>query len=339
MQHAQRGFLLPAERRELGAARARVRGGVLRSCVVLLRVGFRSSRGAPTARSTAPSERAAHHQLVARRRSRAASQRSGPCRFDALADDRVRSAGTGRGYERRAQVERAGRGQQFDGEHARRARRRCDAACARRSSPSRRGPPASPRTESSPRSPGPRAASSRSRSPPACTARSCDPSPPRGRRRGTAAGRCCGWRRACGRCDARRSTRGRPPRSRGSRARRRPVRRGSCRWSRCGRPAARPGCRWSRRAPVPATVSACASVSRTAPATCGAQRSEYASCTPHVVDRCDATIAAALEQPRHVARAGRLPGMRPQRLQLGREDRGRCRAAPRRSSPPRCRRP
>ncbi len=54
--------------------------------------------------------------------------------------------------------------------------------------------------------------------------------------------------RACGRCGARRSTPRRRPRWRGSRARRRPVRRGSCRSTRPGRRRARPGCRWPRRA-------------------------------------------------------------------------------------------
>jgi hypothetical protein len=39
-----------------------------------------------------------------------------------------------------------------------------------------------------------------------------------------------------------------------------------------------------------ATVSACAIVSRTAPVTCGAQRSEYASCTRVSPSRCEATI-------------------------------------------------
>ena len=114
----------------------------------------------------------------------------------------------------------------------------------------------------------------RRRSPPACTGRSCSPSRRPGRRPGTAAGRGCAPRRGSGRCAARRCSRRRRRRSPGSRAR-----------TPSGAPwklpldSTRPsavttGLSIAEASSRAATTAAWASVSRAAPATCGAQRSE-----------------------------------------------------------------
>ena len=127
-------------------------------------------------------------------------------------------------------------------------------------------------------------------------------------------------RRGTGRCAARRSTPGRRRRSRGSPAR-----------TPSGAPwklpllSTRPsgsttGLSMAAASSRAATVSACATVSRTAPCTCGEQRSEYASCTRvHSGLRWLAMIAEPVQEDPQVGRAARLAGMRAQRLQVGGE--------------------
>ena len=70
-----------------------------------------------------------------------------------------------------------------------------------------------------------------------------------------------------------------------------------------------------------ATVRACATVSRAAPCTCGAQRSEYASCTRvHSGVWWLAMIPEPCSAARMFAADVAWPGVRAQALQVGGED-------------------
>ena len=230
--------------------------------------------------------------------------------------------GGGRGRERRAQVERAGGGEQLDGQHPGQPVERAAQLARRRPAHGhvvllhgRRRDRVDARRAR-------RAASARTRWRPACTGRSCGRSRRPGRRRGTAAGRASGRRRASGRCAARRSRRGRRRRWRGSRARRRRARRGSCRWTPPGRPSVTTGLSMALASSMSATALACARVSRAAPCTCGEQRSEYASCTAGVLGAAVAGDDGGAGQQRPQVGGGRgLPGVRAQRLQAGVEHR------------------
>ena len=89
----------------------------------------------------------------------------------------------------------------------------------------------------------------------------------------------------------------------------RPARRGSCRWTRPGRRACTTGLSIAAASSRAATGSACASVSRAAPCTCGAQRSEYASCTRvQSGSRWLAMIAESASSARRLAALRAWPG-------------------------------
>ena len=233
-QHPERRLLLPAAAGELAAAR-RVHGAGAHSRL-------------PTAASTA-----SHHgaRLDERRRARelrrepavgARPRRRGP-------HGRARRRRSGRGLERRAEVERPRRAGELDGEDAAEVR---DHGAELAS-----GAPAHRHVVLLHRARGQRVRARRHREAPVLgdhrrlrVLREHQAGVHARRpRSGTAAARTSGSGRASGRCAARRSRRPRPRRSRGSRRPSPPARRGSCRTTPRGRRAARPGCRSRSAAP------------------------------------------------------------------------------------------
>ena len=203
------------------------------------------------------------------------SQRSGPTPGTVARSARTTAAvGGGRSERCPHDPMRAGGGEHLDREHPPHAVDRPAQLAGRR--PAHRDVVLlhGRATGWNPRSPGPPAASAHSPVPPGCTAQSSARNPPPGRPRGTPAARASGPGPASGRCGVRPSTPGPRRRSRGSPGRTRPGHRGSCRCSRSGRRRAPTGCRSRSRARCRRPTAACATVSRNAPATCGAQRSE-----------------------------------------------------------------
>ena len=119
----------------------------------------------------------------------------------------------------------------------------------------------------------------------------------------------------------------------------RAARRGSCRSTRPGRPAAPPGCPRRSAARGRRPWSTKSSVSRAAPATCGAQRIEYASCTA-----CAEVVAVRVhDRPSPAAAGGCSPPRRPAPGAAGSRAAPAGTAGPSRASPrwpaPRSRRP
>ena len=223
---------------------------------------------------------------------------------------------------------------ELDREDAREVRRRRCAACAPRPSPSRRGPPASRWSGSE----STLAGAARRRF--SATIAACvywaiirpeftPASSVEERRQAVRAAR----RRAAGRCGARRSRRPRRRRWRGSRRRSRAARRGSCRTTRPGRPAAPSGCRSPTRSSAAATPLGV--VQRVARGAGDLRRAAQRVGVLH------AGVAVAVagddrragQQRAQVRRARRLARLRAQRDEVLARTRGRCRAAPRPTSP------
>ena len=176
MQHPQRRLGLPACGGQRGAARgADGAGAVHAGLLAVVRLDGRRQRAGrrPTRR------RDGRADATSRPRPRSRGRGSGRARARRrrCAQRRRRTAPVAGGRaQRRAQVERAGGGEQLDGEHAGQAVDARGAACGRPTSPSTRGPPASPSVgiESTLRGHGePLELATRSR--PACTGRSCSP--------------------------------------------------------------------------------------------------------------------------------------------------------------------
>ena len=304
MQHPQRRprCCQPCARQRRAARRADRAGAGRGSAVhrVILRARSRSVEGADG--GLGGSEEGAVGDESARRpRSRGRGSGPGRARAHRARTAATTAAGRRRRLQRRAQVERAGGGEHLDREHPGERRR-----------PTRRSLRAAAQPidtwSSCIAERRDRVDAGRHRQPLElgddrglrCTARSCGRSRRRGRRRGTAAGRAMragssirSVRRSL--IDARSATR-----SPGSPARRRRARRGSCRWTRPGRRRATTGLSIGRGELAAATSAACVEGVAGRAGTCGAQRSEYASCTR--VSPCRG--ATPRSRTRRAARAG-----------------------------------
>ena len=321
-QHPQRGLLRPALAGQLGAAR---------------RADRRAARSSPAPRSPPRRRRAARPSRPARSAaaSSGASQRSGPGPGDApRAPPRSAAPVPGAGLQRRAQVER--RAPRTTSSTARIRAQVGDAARSLRAAPQPIETWSSCIALVGSESTLAGAASRRF----SATIAACvywaiispELTPGVGGEERRQA-RASASRRAAGRCAARRSRRPRRPRSRGSRRRSRAARRGSCRTTRRGRRAAPSGCRSPTRSSAPATALGVRErVAR------GAVHLRRAAQRVGVLHAVVAVAVAgddrrAGEQRAQVRGAGRLAGLRAQRDRGPRRRRGRCRAAPRPTSP------